>query len=120
MIYAEAGSSFMQVGGECPRTWIVMSGPRPDGINSTQYTAQLDGSWAITEETARVDAARAENQWRALEMPLAQECVTALSFGDTSIPGTVTQWKGYWLALRDWKEGAEHYPDASHRPVRPT
>ena len=61
-----------------------------------------------------------EDAWRATQMPIASENVTAIEFGDDSIPGTAAQWKAYWLALRAWTEGAEGYPDATQRPVQPT
>lgn len=62
----------------------------------------------------------AEDAWRAIEMPIARENVTAIEFGDGQIPGTAAQWKAYWLALRAWIEGADGYPDATHRPLKPT
>ena len=62
----------------------------------------------------------AENDWRETEMSIARENVTAIEFGDHSIPGTAADWKAYWLALRAWTEGAEGYPDSTHRPVEPT
>lgn len=62
---------------------------------------------------------RAEEAWRNAEMPIAQENVTAIEFGDDQIPGTAADWKAYWLALRAWTEGAEGYPDATHRPLKP-
>ncbi|WP_421547358.1 hypothetical protein [Pseudomonas sp. QD4] len=61
-----------------------------------------------------------ENEWREAEMTRARENVTAIEFGDDSIPGTAAQWKTYWLALRAWTEGAEGYPDSTYRPVEPT
>lgn len=61
-----------------------------------------------------------ENAWRAAEMPIARENVTAIEFGDDSIPGTAADWKAYWLALRAWVEGAKGYPDATLRPLKPS
>lgn len=63
---------------------------------------------------------KVEDDWRAIEMPIARENVTAIEFGDDKIPGTAAQWKAYWLALRAWVEGAEGYPDATQRPLKPT
>ena len=41
-VFATVGSTFQQIGGECPDGWIEMDGPRPD----VQSVAQSDGSWA--------------------------------------------------------------------------
>lgn len=62
--YAEVGSSFQQMGGECPDGWVEMLGPRPDDENSLDYTAQPDGTWAISEETLRAKQAEVESVWR--------------------------------------------------------
>lgn len=99
---------------------IVMQYPRPDGDDTLLYTAQADGAWTITKETMHTLAERIEEDWRATEMPIARENVTAIEFGDDQIHGTAADWKAYWLALRAWTEGAEGYPDATHRPVQPT
>ena len=61
----------------------------------------------------------AEQSWRADEMATAMENVTAIDYGDESIPGTAGDWKAYWLALRAWKDGAAGYPQVDLRPVRP-
>ena len=61
-----------------------------------------------------------ELSWRATQMPIARDNVTAIEFGDDSIPGTAEDWKAYWLALRAWVDGTEGYPDSTHRPVEPT
>lgn len=42
-VYAEVGSAFQQIGGDCPDGWIVMQGERP----TTEHVAQADGSWVI-------------------------------------------------------------------------
>lgn len=63
---------------------------------------------------------RAEDTWRNAEMPIARENVTAIEFGDHSIPGTTADWKAYWLALRAWVAGADGYPDPTRRPIKPT
>lgn len=122
---------------------VISQDPMPGGIEITdnQYTEALTGMLAglivtigdgfkvmpeatpqprpPTEDELLQAKAFEEAVWRAIEMPFAQETVTALEFGDTSIPGTADQWKSYWLALRSWKDGAEHYPNSRHRPPRP-
>jgi hypothetical protein len=61
-----------------------------------------------------------ENAWRDLEMPIAKENVTAIQFEDPdALPGTEAEWKAYWVALRNWKDGNPDFPDITKRPVRP-
>lgn len=40
-VFAIAGESLQQVGGDCPDGWVVMQGQRPE----PNYIAQVDGSW---------------------------------------------------------------------------
>ncbi|WP_099431110.1 phage tail protein [Pseudomonas mosselii] len=68
---------------------------------------------------AAAEAAIAESAWRESEMQVAQQNVTAIEFGEESVPGTAAAWKAYWLGLRAWKEGAVGYPDIDQRPARP-
>ncbi len=118
-VYAKVGDSFMSVGGECPEGFIVMQSPRPEGDNTLDYTAQSDGTWAITQETMNAKNAPAENAWRDEQMPIARNNVTALQFGETGIPGTEQQWKDYWLSLRKWTDTNPDFPDSTKRPVAP-
>lgn len=41
LVYAKAGDSFQQIGGECPDGFIQMNGLRPDG----DYIASESGEW---------------------------------------------------------------------------
>lgn len=41
IVYAKAGDSFQQIGGECPAGFIKMNGLRPDG----DYIAAESGEW---------------------------------------------------------------------------
>lgn len=61
-----------------------------------------------------------ESQFRTEAMAQALENITSIEFGDKSIPGTAAEWKEYWLALRDWVEGAEGYPAQGSRPKKPS
>jgi hypothetical protein len=36
-----------------------------------------------------------------------------------ALPGTRLQWLSYRTKVRAWKEGAEYFPDSSHRPAQP-
>ncbi|MGY3026184.1 hypothetical protein ACVWXR_004019 [Pseudomonas lurida] len=59
---------------------------------------------------------RIEEEWRAIEMPKAQQNVTAIEYGE---PGDAQAWKSYWLALRKWTPDNPDFPDSSKRPVAP-
>lgn len=50
-VYAEAGASLQQVGGDCPDGWVVMQGERP----TPEYVAQEDGSW-VADPRAKLAA----------------------------------------------------------------
>lgn len=119
-VYAEVGQNLQQIGGELPEGWIVMREVRPLTDNWWSLVASLDGEWVVSEELVRNAARKVEDEWRAIEMAIARENVTAIEFGDDSISGRAAQWKAYWLALRAWVEGAKGYPDSTHRPVEPT
>ena len=96
--------------------WIEMDSARPE---STDYTAQADGTWVITQETINAKLTPIEDAWRDTEMPIARNNVTAIQFGDEDVPGTEQQWKDYWLALRKWTIDNPDFPDMSKRPVAP-
>lgn len=119
-IYAKVGDSYQIVDetedGVCPEGFIEMQTSRPEGGNSTDYTAQEGGTWAITQETINLKLAVIEDAWRDEQMPIAQNNVTALQFGETGIPGTEKQWKDYWLALRKWTETNPDFPNKDKRP----
>lgn len=118
--FAEVGSNFQQVGGDCPDGWIIMNSKRPDVVDSNDFTAQPDGTWSITQETINSKLIINEGVWRDEQMPIAQQNVTALEYGAEYIPGTVLQWKKYWLALRKWTADNPDFPDSTKRPVAPT
>jgi len=61
-----------------------------------------------------------ENTWREEQMPLAQQTVTALTYGEEGIHGTVAEWQKYWLALRKWTEANLDFPDINKRPIAPS
>lgn len=120
--YAEVGQN-LQVVDEaevgCPDGWIEMLDARPEGPNTGDYTARHDGTWAVTQETINSKLAITEDQWRAEQMPKAQQNVTAIEYGEQDIPGTAQQWRNYWLALRKWTEANPDFPNPAKRPVSP-
>lgn len=67
----------------------------------------------------------AESKWQAAEVVAISEQLDALEEAEAGespvdlLPGTRTQWLKYRGQVRNWKEGAEHYPDSDHRPIRP-
>ena len=58
-VYAQPGSSFQQIGGDCPAGWIEMQSQRPDN-NSV---AVADGTWSILVKT--LEQAHAEQNKKA-------------------------------------------------------
>ncbi|WP_055134849.1 hypothetical protein QZH45_11420 [Pseudomonas corrugata] len=125
-VYAMVGHSFQSVGDAvCPEGFIEMQGYRPD---SDDYTAQADGTWAITEDTLQAKAAAIEAIWRdgdptvatPGELAFIAEQLLMLEDNDPSAePGTADQWRAYRVQVRAWKDGAPNYPDRAYRPVRP-
>lgn len=119
-VYAEVGSNFQQVGGECPDGWIQMSGQRPDGEDTSLYTASSSGEWEISEDTLLRIGTEREASWVDAEMPIVAEQLVMIEDDDPSaLPGTPRQWRDYRIALRAWKEGAEGFPKPESRPTRP-
>lgn len=94
--------------------------PPAGGIEVASAPEQADQKWLFPGWGPSPSQLRSvEDEWRSVEMPLAQENITALQYGDPDVPGTEAQWKAYWVALRNWKEGNPNYPDITKRPVRP-
>ncbi|WP_189654376.1 hypothetical protein [Pseudomonas fluorescens] len=118
--YADVGANMQQIGGDCPDGWIHMEGPRPEDEDAANYTAQANGTWAVTAQTLREKLIPVENAWREQQMPLTLQTVTAIDFGEEGIAGTIDQWKFYWRELRKWTEANPDFPDSSKRPVAPT
>ena len=119
-VYSEIDSNFQQIGGDLPEGWIRMEAQRPEGEDTLMYTAQRNGTWAITEETLNAKKSSIEALWREEQMPIAQQTVTALAYGETGIPGTVDDWQKYWLSLRKWTDTNPDFPDGTKRPVAPS
>ncbi|TWC11432.1 hypothetical protein FBY06_14421 [Pseudomonas sp. SJZ085] len=120
-VYAEVGSNFQQVGGDCPDGWIQMTGQRPDGEDTLLYTASDTGLWVISEATRQRIAAAREASWVEAEMVVIAEQLVMLEDEDPSArPGTSRQWRDYRIALRAWNEANPDFPDATKRPVQPT
>ena len=128
-VFAAAGSNFQQVGGECPEGWIVMNSQRPEGDQWADYTAQPDGSWAISEETLLAKLAAKEVVWRVAELLVIGRQLEAIEEAEVAdpgdepvdlLPGTRKQWLKYRSLASNWIEGAVAYPYQASRPVRPS
>jgi hypothetical protein len=78
---------------------------------------------AAAEEQALLMAA--ENAWREQEIGSIADQLIALEESEAigevagALPGTRLQWLSYRTKVRAWKEGAEGFPEAAHRPARP-
>lgn len=106
------------------RIVLIISGdhtPPEGGIEVSPQPIYGDQVWLFPGwSNSPGELRRVEDAWRAVEMPIARENVTSIEFGDDTVPGTAAQWKSYWLALRDWKEGNPKYPDLTKRPQCPS
>lgn len=119
-VFAEPGSSFQQVGGDCPDGWIQMTGQRPDGEDTLLYTASDNGEWVISDRTLLQISLEREANWSSTEMVVVAEQLVMLEDSDpAALPGTDRQWRDYRIALRAWKEGHPDFPDEAKRPNRP-
>lgn len=72
-----------------------------------------------------VEGLRIEPEWRAQELEKIDSQLDALEEAEAGEPpvdlkaGTKAQWLEYRGLVRNWKEGALHYPDSHYRPARP-
>ena len=63
----------------------------------------------------------AEEVWRSGEMTFIAEQLIGIEDDDPdALPGTDREWRDYRIQVRAWKEGAEGFPEAGSRPVRPS
>lgn len=77
--------------------------------------------WSQKLNIKYAEGAAMERDWQEGEMRLIAEQLPALEDGDpTALPGTEREWRDYRIQVRAWKEGAEGFPDAEKRPVRPS
>jgi len=77
----------------------------------------------LADASAAADAqredARIEDGWRAAEILEINDQLMALEEGAVALPGTREQWLAYRTRVRNWKEGAEGFPEPANRPRRP-
>ena len=96
-----------------------MVAPRPDGDNSTDYTAEPDGTWVISAETLKAKASIIEIEWQTGEMSaIANQLLALEEEADDALPGTRRQWLTYRTSVRLWHE-SQDFPDIARRPIRP-
>jgi len=68
----------------------------------------------------RAAAVLAEDAWRAKETAFIADQLIGIEDGDpAALPGTETEWRAYRTKVRNWKEGAQFFPDLTYRPIRP-
>ncbi|ATR83955.1 hypothetical protein CS390_16115 [Pseudomonas sp. HLS-6] len=119
-VYAKVGENFQQVGGDCPSGYILMVGARPEDDRAAEYVAMADGTWAIDPMIAYRAAVEIETAWRSAELLVVADQLLRIEDGDpAALSGNDRQWRDYRIQLRAWAEGADHFPDAAYRPVRP-
>ncbi|MFL1391127.1 hypothetical protein ACI77F_26050 [Pseudomonas tritici] len=128
-IYGRIGTYEMVVdeaGSGCPDGFIEMVSQRPDGEDTLDYTAQLNGTWAITQDTRDDKQSVIETEWRATELAVIFRQLEAIEedeAGETPadlLPGTRKQWLGHRGRVTAWVANDPDFPDSSKRPVAPT
>lgn len=82
---------------------------------SDEYKWEVD-KWVVDSEKANLKLSNTERAWRDAELNRADIELNKVQDGVGT--GTVTQWREYRCALRDWPEN-ELFPDASKRPIAP-
>lgn len=129
IVFAEVGKNAQQIDGDCPEGWIVMDAQRPEGDQWADYTAQVGGIWAISEETLLAKIAAQESVWRNTELLVIARQLEAIEEDEVAdpgdepvdlLPGTRKQWLKYRSLASNWGEGSVGYPYQVNRPVRPS
>ncbi|MBV4518546.1 hypothetical protein KVG88_00595 [Pseudomonas sp. SWRI74] len=79
--------------------------------------AAKDAEVAAAERAAAVQI---EDAWRLKETAFIADQLIGIEDGDpAALPGTEAEWRAYRTKVRNWKEGAQFFPDLTHRPIRP-
>lgn len=99
----------------------------PEGVEVDCPPDNADQPWLFPGWGGSPSALKAvEEEWRAKQEISIESQLDALEEADAGAeptdlqPGTRAQWLQYRGQVRNWKEGAAHYPDPGNRPVRPT
>jgi hypothetical protein len=70
--------------------------------------------------TTRASEVLAEDAWRVKETAFIADQLIGMEDGDpAALPGEEADWRAYRTKVRNWKEGAQFFPDLIHRPIRP-
>jgi hypothetical protein len=113
-VYAEIGSNFQQVGGDCPNGWIQMNGQRPDDKDTLLYTASEKGEWVISDRTLLEIRMKREADWACLKTLTLPPCLGQIANGgiieSRSEPGR----KG--TLTSQTKQSAQNGPSDLHSP----
>lgn len=76
---------------------------------------------AQKEATRLAPLIAGEALWVEAERKYVSEVLEAIEDGGDDAPlGTEREWRDYRIQVRAWKEGAEGFPEAEKRPVRPS
>jgi hypothetical protein len=117
-IFGQSICEFDETGKGPDEGWIEMSGPRPE---STDFTAQSNGTWLISQETVKAKLVLAENEWVETQMGEIAEQLLMLDDEDPSAKqGTARQWRDYRIELRKWTGENPDFPDSGKRPLAPS
>lgn len=72
-VYAKAGESLQQIGGELPGGWVTMISQRPEG----DYIASDDGEWVIRQSTYAEELAELNRKYSSRRLGLCQAWLVA-------------------------------------------
>lgn len=96
-VFAEAGSSFQQVGGTCPAGWVVMQGERP----SPHHVAQADGEWVERPLTAEDYRVAVQQHLDELAQDYGYDSIaSAVTYADEP---AVPKFQAEGVAFRAWR-----------------
>ena len=102
---------------DVPEDWIEI----PYGPMAADQMWLFPG-WGPSPSQSRF----AEDAWRESELEVIADQLQAIEEAEAGeppadlLPGTRAQWLAYRGKVRNWKEGAEHFPDFNYRATRPS
>ena len=107
-------------------TWRFVDSEIPLDADETLY--EDIPQWAVdaqVEAATHREQVSVEAEWQQAEIDVIANQLMALEEAEVTgentgaLPGTRVKWLQYRTKVRNWKDGAEYFPDLEHRPSRP-